>query len=72
MKRVITSSIISRTQAKKAAQDLIMNHIATIGYGSRYEEFVEKVGDMEEANAILMNQMDRVAKLMGYDSAWFS
>ena len=60
-----------KTEAKKEAQRLIMRQISTIGYGRFYEEFVEKVGSEDEANEILGEQMNRVAKLLGFKCAWF-
>ena len=57
-------------EKKQKAQDLIMSQIAIIGYGRPYEEYSEEVG--EDAEAIMKAQMDRVAKLFGFDKAWFS
>jgi hypothetical protein len=61
---------MTKTEQKKLAQDLIMNQIAIIGYGERYEEFKQQVGD--DADAILKAQTDRVAKMFGFDEAWFA
>lgn len=58
-------------EKKVKAQDLIMKQIANIGYGSDYEEFVKLIGSQEEADKVMKTQMDRVAKLFGYESAWF-
>ena len=55
---------------KQAAQDLIMDQISIIGYGDRYEKFVKEIG--EEADQILFKQMNRDAKLFGYEKAWFA
>jgi len=63
---------MTKTQKKRLAQDLIMEQIAIIGYGDRYKEFVEQIGSSEEADKILMEQMDRVAKMFGFNSAWFA
>ena len=54
----------------KKAQDLIMDQIAIIGYGERYEEYKKQVG--EDADAVLQAQMDRVAKMFGFKEAWFA
>ena len=62
---------LTKTEKKKLAQDIIMEHLATIGYGKRYEEYIDAVGDMDEADSIMMEQMNRVAKIMGYKNAWF-
>ena len=64
---------MNKTQAKRKAQDLIMAQIAKIGYGEDYEDFVKEVGggDNEKADAILMEQMNRIAKMFGYNGAWF-
>lgn len=61
---------MTKTEQKKLAQDLIMGQIAIIGYGERYEEFKQQVGD--DADAILKAQMDRVAKIFGFNEAWFA
>lgn len=61
---------MTKTEQKKLAQDLIMGQIAIIGYGERYEEFKQQVGD--DADAILKAQMDRVAKMFGFNEAWFA
>ena len=61
---------MTRTEAKRRAQDLIMEQLACIGYGDRYEQFCNDLGQ-EEADRVMKAQMDRVAKLMGYEEAWF-
>ena len=62
---------MTKTEAKRMAQDLIMEQIAIIGYGDRYEEFSSHFDSQEEADACVKAQMDRVAKVMGYKEAWF-
>lgn len=68
---------MTRTEQKKQAQELIMNQLAKIGYGQDYDDFVRDCfGDLsehslEEANALLSIQMDRIAKLFGYEKSWF-
>jgi hypothetical protein len=57
---------------KMIAQDLIMEHLSNIGYGSAYEDFVEKIGSQEEADEVMMKQMNRIAKIFGFNKAWFS
>ena len=59
-------------EKKQKAQDLILQQISIIGYGDSYEEFVSEIGSQFEADKILKQQMDRVAKMFGYDQAWFS
>ena len=61
---------MTKTEQKKLAQDLIMDQIAIIGYGERYEEYKKQVG--EDADAVLQAQMDRVAKMFGFKEAWFA
>ena len=61
---------MTKTEQKKLAQDLIMDQIAIIGYGDRYEEFKQKVG--EDADEILKGQMDRIAKMFGFNEAWYA
>ncbi len=63
---------VTKTEAKALAQDLIMYQISIIGNGSHYSEFVNAVGSQTEADKILMEQMNRVAKLYGFDRAWFA
>lgn len=59
-------------EKKQKAQDLILHQISSIGYGDSYEEFVSEIGSQFEADRILKQQMDRVAKMFGYKEAWFS
>ena len=63
---------MTATEKKIAAQDLIMQQISIIGYGDDFEKFVNEVGDLEEAQKILKKQMDRIAKMFGFNKAWFS
>lgn len=55
---------MTKTEQKRLAQDLI------IGYGDRFEEFKQQVGD--DADEILKSQMDRVAKMFGFKEAWYA
>lgn len=57
---------------KQLAQDLIMQHISIIGYGEDYEKYVEEIGSQEDADKILFVQMNRIAKMFGFEKAWFS
>ena len=59
-------------EKKQKAQDLIMHQISIIGYGNSYEDFVKEIGNQTDADKILKQQMDRIARLFGYDSAWFA
>ena len=61
---------MTKTEKKKMAQALIMHQLSGIGYGTAYEDFKKEAG--EEADTIIMEQMNRIAKLMGYKYAWFS
>ena len=63
---------MTKAEIKKAAQDLIVEHMAAIGYSMDYDNFVEKVGDRDLAEKIMKSQMDRVAKMFGYKEAWFA
>ena len=65
------SKKLTKTEKKKLAQDLIMKQLSIIGYGDNYAEYINEIGDMDEADNIIMEQMNRVAKIMGYDRAWF-
>ena len=62
---------ITKNDKKKLAQDLIMRQIAIIGYGDRYNDFVDVCGSQTEADEIMMEQMNRIAKMFGYEGAWF-
>lgn len=63
---------MTKKEKKQKAQDLIMSQIAIIGYGERFNEYIKELGgNEEEATAILKDQMDRVAKIFGFNSAWF-
>lgn len=61
---------MTRKEKKQKAQDLIMDQIAIIGYGERFEEYMQEVGP--EGQEILFEQMNRVAKIFGFKGAWFS
>lgn len=59
-------------EKKQKAQDLIMHQISGIGYGDCYKEFVEELGSQTEADKVLMEQMNRIAKMFGFPGAWFA
>lgn len=59
-------------EKNRKAQDLIMKQISSIGYGSNMETYIKEIGDEKEAYNILSKQMNRVAKMFGYEEAWFS
>lgn len=61
---------MTKTERKLKAQEIIMDTISTAGYRVAEMELSEK-----EQKALfdeLKKQMDRVAKMFGYDEAWFS
>ncbi len=70
---------MKKAEKKQLAKKLIMDQLAIIGYGERYDEFVRAIDDgtkykedvLAEADEIIMEQMNRIAKLMGYNNAWF-
>ena len=62
---------LTKNEKKKLAQDLIMKQLSIIGYGDKYEEYIDQIGDFEEADEIMLEQMNRVAKIFGYKQAWF-
>lgn len=62
---------LTAKEKKMKAQDLIMQHLAIIGYGADYTEFTDLIGSQEEADKVMMSQMNRVAKMFGYTAAWF-
>ena len=63
---------MTKKDEKLLAQDLIMHQISAIGYGGSYEEYVKAVGSQAEADKVLMEQMNRIAKMFGFERAWFS
>lgn len=63
---------MTKADKKRKAQDLIMHHLSTIGYGDEFEKYCKETGESETSPEILKQQMDRVAKTMGYEKAWFS
>lgn len=68
-------SKMTKTQKKQKAQKLIMHALAATGYYISDNNAGEVDGmtaqEIEEYTAIVSEQMDRVAKLFGYESAWF-
>ncbi len=60
---------MNKTEAKKKAQELIMEQIAKIGYGSDFDKYIAEGPD--DAEEILKKQMDRVARMFGHEEAWF-
>ena len=63
---------MNRKEQKQKAQNLIMEQLSKIGYGEDYDAYADLFDSREEADACLSIQMDRVAKLFGFDRAWFS
>lgn len=61
---------MTQKEKKQKAQDLIMQQISIIGYGDSFQEYMNEVG--EDGEKILKSQMDRIAKMFGFDGAWFS
>ena len=61
---------MTKTEKKKKAQDLIMHHLSSIGYGLAYEDYIKAVG--EDGEQIVLEQMNRIAKIMGFKHAWYS
>ena len=54
---------------KAMARDLLMEQIACVCYGDKYEHYLEEVGD--GAQEILYKEANRVAKFLGQKEAWF-
>lgn len=61
---------MTKKEKKQKAQDLIMQQISIIGYGESFQEYLQEVGP--DGEAILKEQMDRIAKIFGFKTAWFS
>lgn len=70
--RKIRRKTMTAKEKKLMAQDLIMRQISIIGYGTDYEDFKEQIGNQEDADKILKQQMDRIAKMFGFSESWFS
>ena len=49
-----------------------MQHLSIIGYSKDYADFVNEIGNHDEAEKILFKEMCRAAKIYGYNNAWFS
>lgn len=60
---------MTKKEKKQKAQDLIMQQISIIGYGNSFEEYMQEVGP--DGQEILLEQMNRVAKIFGFKEAWF-
>ena len=52
----------------KMARQLLAKQIRQVGYGSGYEEYVEKVGDSELAGLIMLEQMKKACKAIGEEA----
>lgn len=63
---------MTKTEMKKAAQDVLIQHIASVAGSDDFEEFADEIGDRDLAEQIIKAQMDRVARLLGYKEAWFA
>ena len=61
---------MTKTEKKQKARALIMHHMSGIAYGAQYEQYRDEIG--EDAEKILYEQMERIAKVFGFDHAWFS
>lgn len=64
-----------KKQAKEAAQEMLMHGIGNVlGYWSEDFGNKAKLAELglspEEFGAILQQQADRVAKVLGFESAW--
>ena len=62
---------MTKREMKARAQEMIMEQIACVGYGNRYEEYIAECGDEAAAWEVLKEQCDRVARLFGEKEAWF-
>lgn len=62
---------MKKKEIRANAGQLILEQIACVCYGNRYEEFLEQSGDAETAQQILKEQCDRVARALGEKEAWF-
>ena len=63
-----------KTTAKQLAQDVLMDKISTaLGYweeGHDTSDMTER--ELEECRRQMKKQADRVAKMFGFDEAWYS
>ena len=62
----------TKKKLKQQAREMLMQQIANIAYGDKYDEFISYCGSIEKADEIMIKEMDRLAKQLGYESAWFN
>lgn len=62
---------MTKKEIRANARQLILEQVACVCYGNRYEEFLEQAGDAEMAQKILKEQCDRIARAFGEEEAWF-
>lgn len=63
----ITDSI-SKREAVKLARKLLGKQIRQVGYGEGWEDFVEKVGGLDNASAIMFEQVKKACKAIGEEA----
>jgi len=64
----VSVSGLTKTEMKRKAQDMIMDKLADVFFNGEYKEG-EMPADLEEE---VKKQCDRVAKLLGFNSAWYN
>lgn len=63
----------TRTELKEAARDALMQGIANqLGYydPNDYDDVTWSEAEKGELREVMQREADRVAKLLGFDSAW--
>jgi len=64
---------MTKKEMRIKAQDIIMSQIAHCGYVLHESDYLDILEEDKELMQVeLKKQMDRVAKLFGFDEAWFS
>lgn len=62
---------MTKREMAAEARELIMEQIACIGYGDRFEEYAAVCGDEATAWEVLKGQCNRIARMLGEKEAWF-
>ena len=61
---------MKKSEARQKAKLLVMEHINKIRYSREYEEFVAEIGDKERTDALLREQVNRIARMFDFSERW--
>ena len=62
--KVINESL-SKREKVNLAKKVLMDQVRNIGYGNPYDEYSDAIGNQEEADTIMYQQMLKVARALG-------